>query len=443
MIPSLVVTEIRSALVEYLASTFALADDDVRDALSAFLEDEGDGIFRGPYLRVRTPFRSVEPGWRSPLAWLPDGFVPHAHQALAFERLSSSSAAGPRPTLVTTGTGSGKTECFLYPILDHCARMRAAGQLGVKALILYPMNALASDQAGRLARLINADGRLAGITAGLYVGEAGRWSSMGPDHLIDQRAVLRDEPPDILLTNYKMLDFLLLRPEDRNLWAANRADTLRYVVLDEFHTYDGAQGTDVAMLLRRLGATLQMAAPEAPLGGCTPVATSATLGSGPGALRELREFAGKVFGVEFDETAVIGETRQTPEEACAETNYFLPIPPPGEVAGLTEVDDVVAAFCTTPDDIEHGVVVADSPRRAEQAAAGASVDPGRAGRRRGSAPTMAPGSGPGGGVRSRLGSGVGHRWWGRGGTSTGPVPVVVVVGPPQPGRAQRAAVVLG
>ena len=82
MIPSLVVTEIRSALVEYLASTFALADDDVRDALSAFLEDEADGIFRGPYLKVSTPFRSAEEGWRSPLEWLPDGFVPYAHQDL-------------------------------------------------------------------------------------------------------------------------------------------------------------------------------------------------------------------------------------------------------------------------------------------------------------------------------------------------------------------------
>lgn len=361
MIPSLVVTEIRSALVEYLASTFALADEDVRDALSSFFEDEADGIFRGPYLKVRTPFRSVEPGWRSPLEWSPDWFVPHAHQARSFERLASSSALGPRPTLVTTGTGSGKTECFLYPILDHCGRMRAEGQLGVKALILYPMNALASDQAGRLARLIHSEPRLAGITAGLYVGAAGRWSSMGPDHLIDQRNVLRDEPPDILLTNYKMLDFLLLRPEDRNLWAANRPDTLRYVVLDEFHTYDGAQGTDVAMLLRRLGATLAMAQPGAPLGACTPVATSATLGTGPGALRELREFAGKVFGVDFDETAVIGETRQTPEEACAETDYFLPIPAPGDVIGLTDVDDVVAAFCTTPDDVANGVAVADSP----------------------------------------------------------------------------------
>lgn len=361
MIPSLVVTEIRSALVEYLASTFALADEDVRDALSAFLEDEADGIFRGPYLKVRTPFRSVDPGWRSPLDWLPDWFVPHAHQARSFERLASTSAAGPRPTLVTTGTGSGKTECFLYPILDHCARMRSQGQLGVKALILYPMNALASDQAGRLARLIHAEGRLAGITAGLYLGEQGRHTSMGPDHLIDQRNVLRDEPPDILLTNYKMLDFLLLRPEDRNLWAANRPDTLRYVVLDEFHTYDGAQGTDVAMLLRRLGATLGMAEPGAPLGACTPVATSATLGTGAGSLRELREFAGKVFGVDFDETSVIGETRQTPEEACAETNYFLPIPPPGEVASLAELDDVVAAFCTDPEDGDKGIVVADSP----------------------------------------------------------------------------------
>ena len=124
MIPSLVVDEVRDSLVEYLASTFALADDDVREALSRFLQHEADGIFRGPYLRVRTPFESVDERWQSPLDWLPGNFRPYLHQATSFERLGSRDSE-PRPTIVTTGTGSGKTECFLYPILDHCARARA------------------------------------------------------------------------------------------------------------------------------------------------------------------------------------------------------------------------------------------------------------------------------------------------------------------------------
>jgi ATP-dependent helicase YprA (DUF1998 family) len=295
MIPSLVVTEIRDALVEYLASTFALSDDDVREALTEFLTHNADGIFRGPYLRVRTPFRTAPPGWISPLAWLPPGFHPYAHQAAAFDRLSTSGGRDPKPTLVTTGTGSGKTECFLFPILDHCARERAYGNDGIKALILYPMNALASDQAGRIAELIHTHSALAGVRAGLYIGGEGRHAEMGADHLIDRREALRANPPDILLTNYKMLDYLLLRREDHDLWATNGPTTLRYVVLDELHTYDGAQGTDVAMLLRRLGRTLGMATAERPLGVATPVATSATLGTGPTASADLREFARKVF----------------------------------------------------------------------------------------------------------------------------------------------------
>ena len=167
MIPSLVVTEIRQALVEYLATTFALGDDDTRAALSGFLTEAGEGIFRGPYLRVRSPFQQVGSDWESPLEWLPDDFTPYAHQVSSFARLTSGGGHEPEPTLVTTGTGSGKTECFLYPMLDHCARMRDEGQKGIKALILYPMNALASDQAGRIAATIASETRLAGLTAGL------------------------------------------------------------------------------------------------------------------------------------------------------------------------------------------------------------------------------------------------------------------------------------
>jgi ATP-dependent helicase YprA (DUF1998 family) len=347
MIPSLVAGEVRRALVDYLATTFGLSDDDVRDALSEFLTDPTTGIFRGPYLRVRTPFRAVDADWVSPLGWLPEWFTPYLHQAAAFERLATLAGHTPQPTLVTTGTGSGKTECFLMPVLDHCARVRDVGQKGIKAIILYPMNALASDQAGRLAELIHTEQRLGGLRAGIYVGENGSHAEMGADHLIDDRHALRDDPPDILLTNYKMLDFLLLRREDRPLWATTGPDTLRYVVLDEFHTYDGAQGTDVAMLMRRLGATLGTAVPGAPLGAAAPVATSATLGSDAAALLDLRDFAGKVFGVDFDENSVIGETRQTIDEACLPVDPSLPLPSPSEVADLEpgDGDALAAAFC--------------------------------------------------------------------------------------------------
>ncbi len=347
MIPSLVSGEIRTALVDYLATTFGLSDDDVRDALAEFLTDPSEGIFRGPYLRVRTPFRAVPDSWESPLGWLPGWFTPFVHQATAFERLSTLGSRAPQPTLVTTGTGSGKTECFLMPVLDHCARARDAGTRGIKAIVLYPMNALASDQAGRLASLIHQESRLSGIRAGLYVGENGSHRSMGADHLVDDRHALRDDPPDILLTNYKMLDFLLLRREDERLWATTGPETLRYVVLDEFHTYDGAQGTDVAMLLRRLGATLGTARPGAPLGDAAPVATSATLGSDPRALEDLRDFAAKVFGCRFGPDSVIGETRQGVEESCRPVDGTLPVPSPTEVAAIDADDNeaLAAAFC--------------------------------------------------------------------------------------------------
>jgi len=321
--PSLMATDVRDALVDYLSTTFALTDDSARSELQSFLLDRSSGIFRGPYYRVRTPFRSVGREWVNPLDWTPPHFRPYLHQASAFERLSSRDRA-PQPTIVTTGTGSGKTESFLIPLLDHCRRERARGRAGIKAIILYPMNALVTDQGRRLARLLNDEAALQAVTAGVYIGGQGTHATPDRDHLVDQRDRLREDPPDILLTNYKMLDLLLLRQADQPLWTASR-ESLQYLVLDEFHTYDGAQGTDVAMLLRRLGAAVGVAGPDRPLGRVTPVATSATLG-GDEDDGALRDFAATVFGCPFEPAAVIGEQRLSPAEVLDERDPDAVVP---------------------------------------------------------------------------------------------------------------------
>src|SRR4051794_11280489 len=318
LLPTLAARSIRAGLLEYLETTFALADDQAKLALAEFLAHPTEGIFRGPYLRVRLPFRAAAPGWRRSLDWHPlddgKGFPPYGHQAEAFARLSSADVGPekprPLPTLVTTGTGSGKTEAFLYPILDHVLRAKARGVGGMKALILYPMNALANDQAQRLAELITTSRSLAGVTAGLFTGQEGPVrTTISADSLITDRAVMRSSPPDILLTNYKMLDQMLLRHADHRIWALSAA-SLQYLVLDEFHTYDGAQGTDVSMLLRRLGLTLKAhgASGERPLGNVTPVATSATLGD-RGDPQAMLTFAETVFGEPFPADAVVTESR--------------------------------------------------------------------------------------------------------------------------------------
>ncbi|WP_406284159.1 DEAD/DEAH box helicase [Embleya sp. NBC_00896] len=354
MRPTLAAEQVRASLSQYLSTTYALADEGTRLALERFLGDADDGIFRGPYLRVRTPFRSARSDdWQRHLTWWPRDFRPHRHQELAWERLSTLNGPA-EPTLVTTGTGSGKTESFLIPLLDHCRREREAGREGVKAVLLYPMNALATDQAHRINNhLADAkDTRLkdAGVRAALYIGDRASqdFKQANPRIEVD-REEIRNTRPDILITNYKMLDLLLQRPQDQRLW---QGSALAYVVLDEFHTYDGAQGTDVAMLLRRLGAITGLSEPGRPLGAVCPVATSATLGANGAANgNSMLEVAEQVFGVPFPPEAVVGEDRRTVSEFAGSSDFALPFPGPDEVAAFGDptrdseaLDRLAAAF---------------------------------------------------------------------------------------------------
>lgn len=312
MLPSLLARDIQTGLKQFLVSSYEPADAFMHGLMRRFTDDEAAWL-KGPYVQMGLPFAVGNAG-RSFFSSFETEHPGYLHQEMAWQRLSSQHLAA--STLVATGTGSGKTECFLFPVLDHCVRSKKAGETGIKALVIYPMNALATDQARRIAELIAKVPAFAGLRVGLYVGGAagapGTGMVMTPTSVITDRDTLRKNPPDILLTNYKMLDYLMLRPKDRKLWAHNGPTTLRYVVVDELHTFDGAQGTDLALLLRRLRARL-----KTPEGHLICAGTSATLGGSSGTA-PLREYARQVFGVPFVEDAVVTENRLSVDDFLGE-----------------------------------------------------------------------------------------------------------------------------
>lgn len=317
MLPTLTSRDIEEGIRSFVKNEFPIAMTAFRpngqSIVEAFL-DKSENLVKGPWLEIRRPFRKCDaklpeflPEFAGELRVL-ENFEPHRHQARAFERLLYPN---PKSTIVATGTGSGKTECFMLPILDAVLRMKKDGIEGIKALVIYPMNALATDQAKRFAELCDAVKKVEGpqITVGLYTGAPGFESrTMGECSSITDRDTLRRNPPDILLTNYKMLDYLLLREEDRSLWEKTSGRSLRYLVVDELHTFDGAQGTDLACLVRRLRDRLDLGE------GLACVGTSATLGGGDG-LERLQAYASDVFGADFSSVeSVVTEDRLGTEE---------------------------------------------------------------------------------------------------------------------------------
>jgi len=331
MLPSVVAREVIEAVrqqlhAQYPSTTAGFLRDDALEGVRAAIDDlleEPRQVFRGPYLNIGLPFQAASSEEVLPFTHLTFDAViyrPYRHQMKAFTRLCGGAA---QPTLVATGTGSGKTECFLYPLLEHCAENSVPG---IKALVIYPMNALAKDQARRFAEEVHKQKGLKGkVRVGLYTGEAGRGTrSMGEFEVITDRNTLQSNPPDILLTNYKMLDFLLIRPRDRQLWRHNTPGMLRYLVVDELHTFDGAQGSDLACLIRRLRDRLDCGEELACVG------TSATVGDDAAA---LTGYASDVFATPFGADSVLREERES-------LNEFLQ----GEVQPLWPDRDSVQAF---------------------------------------------------------------------------------------------------
>jgi hypothetical protein len=331
--PLAATARICDAYLRYLASTFILRDDRLRARVEEELAAPGR-LIRGPLLEATPPYRKgatiaslVSEGilHRQFLRASEHGLDPdrplYTHQDAGIRRVLASR----RNLVAATGTGSGKTETFLIPILDHLHREHEAGTLGkgVRALLLYPMNALAHDQLKRLRRLTEP---YPYITFGRYVGDTEHnehtaketFHQLFPnekhrDQELISRARMQDEPPHLLLTNFAMLEYLLLRPRDSPLFdPVDGTCTWRFLVLDEAHTYDGTQGTEVAYLLRRLKDRLVRSEP----GRLRCIATSATIG-GRDAAAAVAAFASTLFSEKFEPEDVVFADRD-PVHASAD-----------------------------------------------------------------------------------------------------------------------------
>ena len=330
MLPSILAKQLERGIGDYIETSFPMTNNPFRGSIRKMLETK-DSVYHEPYVSVRLPFRVAS---QMPTCFeaIHTPYLPYVHQQIAFDRLTGEDG---RSTLIATGTGSGKTECFLYPILEYCYQHR--GEKGIKALIIYPMNALATDQAKRIAELIWKSPELRGnVTAGMYVGGYTQNASrmMSENMVITDHETMLNQAPDILMTNYKMLDYLLVRPKDAALWRDNKPDTLKYIAVDELHTFDGAQGTDLACLLRRLKSRLWT-----PGGYLCCIGTSATMGSKDNG-KSILEYAQEVFGEPFEDDAVVTEDRLSPDEFFAGqdiTDFTMPT-----AAQVEELNELVA-----------------------------------------------------------------------------------------------------
>jgi hypothetical protein len=199
---------------------------------------------------------------------------------------------------VTTGTGSGKSLCFFIPIIDTAIRARVADEeRRTRAIVIYPMNALANSQREELNKFLDQSGLPENLrpTFARYTGQESQ----------EERQRIREAKPDIMLTNFMMLELLMTRQNKLDQTVIENAQGLEFIVLDELHTYRGRQGADVAMLVRRLRDRLCRDRPPLCIG------TSATMSSQEDETERtvaVANIASRLFGSDIPPDAVIDET---------------------------------------------------------------------------------------------------------------------------------------
>jgi DEAD/DEAH box helicase domain-containing protein len=246
---------------------------------------------------------------------------PYRHQLEAWRALIEGNPK--RSVLVSSGTGSGKTECFLIPILHDLAseleQRQGVPLTGVRALFLYPLNALIKSQKDRLVAWTEPFGGKLGFC--LYNGDTPDQGKSDWRSEVADRRTLRSSPPPILVTNATMLEYMLVRNEDRSILEQSQGQ-LRWIVIDEAHTYLGSQAAELTLLLRRV-----LHAFGGQAGDVHFIATSATLGDDSDESRQrLAEFLADIAGVSVDRVSVIEGKREIPElaESLSQTNQACP-----------------------------------------------------------------------------------------------------------------------
>lgn len=324
--------QLKERYKRYLETTFYFKDTDLR---KSFREALGSGhLSKGPYLEATPVFKRGKGAGELFQELLPNppdkGFLKalwgdrplYLHQERAIQKVFGES----RNVVVATGTASGKTEAFLYPILLHLYQEFREGRLGpgVRALLLYPMNALANDQRERLGDICKRLGDAASpfkFTFGQYIGETPEDDNDSRHHAGDHKAnrlhgelvlrkEMRENPPHILLTNYSMLEYLLIRPDDSPLFDNGRARWWTFLVIDEAHQYRGSKGIEMGMLIRRLKRRLREGGRTGPF-RC--IATSATIAGRESDKPIVAKFATDLFGENFlEEDVILGETEPIP-----------------------------------------------------------------------------------------------------------------------------------
>ncbi len=316
--PILTTQKIRDSYLDYLKTIKPFQDEELRREFANAIE-ERDMLVKGPLVQIALPYKKdlsiqelVAEGVLSPK------FKQLCSEALAYDRpLYTHQVNAIRKTVkgqnlvVSTGTGSGKTEAFLIPIINYLLREEEAGTLnqpGVRALLLYPMNALANDQMKRLRQILK---KYPKITFGRYINiqetperkkermsilprpiHKSHLSKMNCDRVRKCTKNLRT----LIITNYAMLEYLLLRPNASPLFDGETGKHWRFIVLDEAHIYDGANATEMAMLLRRV----QDRVAGEKHGKIQAIATSATLGQGRQDYPAVAKFAVNLFNKPFN-----------------------------------------------------------------------------------------------------------------------------------------------
>ena len=299
----------------YLLTTFQTNNEKYNKQLEHEL-NEPNAIAKGPYISLTDSFEkgktildlikeNVLVKSLGKIKKLKPERALYKHQEEALRKANQN-----KNLIITTGTGSGKTECFLIPVINQLLSEQENGTLdaGVRTLVVYPMNALVNDQIQRLREIFESTDDC-NITFGRYTGETKEkyedaieeyknreGTSPIPNELIS-RDKMRENPPNILITNYAMLEYLLLRPGDNIFFSEENAKKWRFIVFDEAHTYEGAKGIEVGSLVRRLKATLNNQ-------DINFILTSATLGDKRDN-QKITDFGKLLCDAEFDQDSII------------------------------------------------------------------------------------------------------------------------------------------